>query len=199
MTQHNESNGHLQSEHNNSGPSNISLDASSQGNTSSNILNKFPDKTEALGGLSPNKEPLSPGSQLLQSQSAKNDQSVPDIANFSVVSLVENSGSSSSPKSQSQAVQSLPDEQETRDATSSEASEKGKTNEKIDKNLAEASSSQILPSESEGTPSAESAQISTSSNEQHPKSPEQKGSSNANGAVPKHKPGKARSRNRHKR
>ena len=199
MTQHNESNGHLQSEHNNSGPSNISLDTSSQENTSSNILNKLPDKTEVLGGVSSNKELLSPDSQLLQSQSAKNDQPVSDIGNFSVVSLVENSGSSSSQKSQSQAVQSLPDEQETRDATSSEASEKGKTNEKIDRNAAEASSSQILPSESEGTPSAESAQISTSSNDQHPKSPEQKGSSNANGAVPKHKPGKARSRNRHKR
>ena len=197
MTQHNESNGHLQSEHNNSGPSNITLDTSSQENTSSNILNKLPDKTEALGGVSSNKELLSPDSQLLQSQSAKNDQPVSDTGNFSVVSLVENSGSSNSPKSQ--AEQSLPDEQETRDATSSEASEKGKTNEKIDKNVAETSSSQILPSESEGTPSAESAQISTSSNEQHPKSPEQKGSSNANGAVPKHKPGKARSRNRHKR
>ena len=197
MTQHNESNGHLQSEHNNSGPSNISLDTSSQENTSSNILNKLSDKTEVLGGVSSNKELLSPDSQLLQSQSTNNDQPVSDINNFSVVSLVENSGSSNSPKSQ--AEPSLPDEQETRDATSSEASEKNKTNDKIDKNVAETSSSQILPSESEGTPSAESAQISTSSNEQHPKSPEQKGSSNANGAVPKHKPGKARSRNRHKR
>ena len=197
MTQHNESNGHLQSEHNNSGPSNISLDTSSQGNASSNILNKLPDKTEALGEVSSNKELLSPDSQLLQSQSAKNDQPVSDINNFSVVSLVENSGSSNSPKSQ--AEPSLPGEEETRDATSSEASEKNKTNDKIDKNVAETSSSQIWPSESEGTPSAESAQISTSSNEQHPKSPEQKGSSNANGAVPKHKPGKARSRNRHKR
>ena len=197
MTQHNESNGHLQSEHNNSGPSNISLDTSSQENTSSNILNKLSDKTEVLGGVSSNKELLSPDSQLLQSHSAKNDPPVSDIGNFSVVSLVENSGSSNCPKSQ--AEPSLPDEQETRDATSSEASGKGKTNEKIDKNVAETSSSQILPSESEETPSAESAQISTSSNEQHPKSPEQQGSSNANGAVPKHKPGKARSRNRHKR
>merc|ERR1719189_2592697 len=72
MTQHNESNGHLQSEHNNSGPSNISLHTSSQENTSSNILNKLPDKTEVLGGVSFNKELLSPDSQLLQSQSAKN-------------------------------------------------------------------------------------------------------------------------------
>ena len=197
MTQHNESNGHLQSEHNNSGPSNISLDTSSQENTSSNILNKLSDKTEVLGGVSSNKELLSPESQLLHSHSPKNDPPVSDIGNFSVVSLVENSGSSNCPKSQ--AEPSLPDEQETRDATSSEASGKGKTNEKIDKNVAETSSSQILPSESEETPSAESAQISTSSNEQHPKSPEQQGSSNANGAVPKHKPGKARSRNRHKR
>ena len=90
MTQHNESNGHLQSEYNNSGPSNISLDTSSQENTSSKNLNKLSDKTEVLGGVSSNKELLSPDSQLLQSQSAKNDQPVSDFGNLSVVSLVEN-------------------------------------------------------------------------------------------------------------